>query len=566
MSSLLHQSVSNAARSHPNADAFVCGDRRLTYGQLDAKSNQLARFLNQIGVAKGDCVGVFMPRCVETAVAVYGILKAGAIFVPIDPSLSAGAVQTLVNDAQIHTLLTQPKKANVIRQLLALDSSLNSIVGIDDHQLSPQNGKTLLPWSRFEANEAEAFAIDVAATDPAYIMYSSGSTGKPKGITHTHFSGLSYARLSIQTYNVSADDRIANHSPISFDMSTFGYFASCLAGATTVLIPEAHTKFPTSLAKLIETERITIWYSVPLALIQLLTRTDIDRFDMSTIRWVKFGGEPFPKNQLRELMNKWPHAQFSNVYGPAEVNQCTYYHVPPNVKESTDNQPIPIGQIWSETEGRVIDENGNVIMGQEPGELVVHSPTMMRGYWRNHSREENSYWLESETDTKIEPAANPAPIRRKFYRTGDLVKRGDDGLLYFLGRLDRQVKIRGYRIELEEVEDALNNLVQVEEAGVFCVIGRDGTKQLQAAVILRPGFDADQELLRSELGKLLSPYSVPTTINFASHLPRTTSGKIDRNEIQNRAEQGWSVGSNPRENDLFAMNRPDSRTMGQPSQ
>lgn len=520
---LLQQSVTSAAQLRPESIAFRCGDQEISYGQLDEKSSRLAKFLIRQGAKKRDRIGVFMPRCVETSEAVYGILKAGCIFVPIDSNLSAGGVATLVNDCGIRHLLTHQKKSYVLAKLVRKSTTLECLIGVS--ATFEVGSIRVFPWNAFSNEDVLSQTGSMRPEDPAYIMYSSGSTGQPKGITHTHFSGLSYSQLSIETYNVTSADVIANHSPINFDMSTFGYFTSCLAGATTVLIPTAYTAFPSSLAKLIEDERITIWYSVPLALIQLLLRTSLDQYDLSTIRWVKFGGEPFPPKHLRALMRAWPHARFSNVYGPAEVNQCTFYHVPPTYAKDPNNLPIPIGEVWNETFGLILDQDDQIILNGKVGELLISSPTMMHGYWGRPERTNSSLWQLNEGDGKI----------RVYYKTGDLVKRTTDGNLMFIGRKDRQVKIRGYRIELDEIENAFNSLPDIEEAGVFCVVIGD-TKEIRAAAILKDGAKTDSEQIKLLLSDQLSQYAIPASIQLVEKFPRTTSGKIDRNQLKKEAE------------------------------
>jgi acyl-coenzyme A synthetase/AMP-(fatty) acid ligase len=344
---------------------------------------------------------------------------------------------------------------------------------------------------------------------------------------------MSYARLSAATYEVHPEDRIANHSPLHFDMSTFGYFSGPWASATTVLIPEAYTKVPSSLAKLIENERITIWYSVPLALIQLLLRAPLDSLDLKSIRWVLYGGEPFPPKYLYQLMKKWPQARVSNVYGPAETNQCTFFHLPPLPPEpnggadgqSGESAAIPIGQVWAETEGRILDAGDQPVAAGEPGQLVIHSPTMMSGYWNRPDLNQRAWYCEADGDNT-----------RRFYRTGDLVRQRDDGNLLFLGRLDRQIKIRGYRVELDDVEHALASLPEVEEAAVFAVRQPDHTRAIEAAVILRPATSVEPSSLINTLARTFSPYAVPGRLQILNSFPRTTSGKIDRRQLQETAE------------------------------
>jgi amino acid adenylation domain-containing protein len=356
-------------------------------------------------------------------------------------------------------------------------------------------------------------------------MYTSGSTGDPKGIMHTHDSGLSYARMAAHTYGVRHTDRLSNHSPLHFDMSTFDYFSGPLAGATTVIIPEAYTKLPASLSRLIEAERLTIWYSVPFALIQLLVRGVLHERDLGALRWVLFGGEPFPPKHLAALMARLPGARFSNVYGPAEVNQCTFYHVPP-MPEGSD-EPIPIGQVWPNARGLVVDDADQPVADGEAGELLVQTPTMMRGYWGREDLNARAFYRRS-------PFAGYEEV---FYRTGDLVQRQPDGELRFLGRKDRQIKTRGYRVELDEVEAVLLAHPAVEEAAVFPVPDGEGSQRIEAAVILRNGSVVPAaELIRH--GKEHLPwYALPLKIEPVAAFPRTTSGKIDRRALQARAAE-----------------------------
>ena len=525
MIELLYQTVTSIAETDPDRVAFRCKGSLLTYGELETQSNRFARLLLDNGTEKGDRIGVFMPRCVESVVAIYGVFKAGCIFVALDPNQSAGSLQRLVQNCGVRQLVSHASRKQVISQLLKSSGSrlISHVIGIDpDEEWSREKTDVhFAAWQDLNSFDGQTPGVKVTTEDPAYIMYSSGSTGQPKGITHTHRSGLSYSRASIHTYQVTKDDVIANHSPINFDMSTFGYFTSCLAGATTVIVPKAHTKFPRSLTSFVAAEKITIWYSVPLALIQMLLRGGIEEQDFSNLRWIKFGGEPFPSKYLRALMNLVPDCRFSNVYGPAEVNQCSFYHVPSSFASDTSDAPVPIGRVWQASLGRVIDQNDRLVEKGEVGQLVVHSSTMMHGYWGQPEKTRDSLWFERSADGQ----------ELTYYRTGDLVREHENGELSFVGRQDRQVKVRGYRVELDEVENAIGSLDAVEEVGVFCV-SRDHSKEIRAAVILRAQFDLDEEAIKKELGNCLSWYSIPAEIRIVSRLPRTSSGKIDRNQLR----------------------------------
>ena len=524
---LLPQTIDRTAEDASDRDAFCTPGHSLTYGELVERSTQLARLLAEDGVCRGDRVGIFMPRSLETAVAVYGIMKAGAAFVPIDPHLPVAGLRRLINDCGINVLATHNDQAPILQQLTAEKTSVQAVVGLDRPLEGPLRTRS---WSQLEQfSAASPPTTRMVEDDLAYIMYSSGSTGRPKGIMHTHRSGLSYAKLSVHEYGVRSDDRIANHSPLHFDMSTFGYFSSTYAGATTVLIPEAYTKLAASVAQLIEAQRITIWYSVPLALIRLLLRGGLESRDMTSLRWVLFGGEPFPVRYLKELMSRWPQARFSNVYGPAEVNQCTSYQVPPITDKRSNeanDEPIPIGTIWDNTEGLILDEKDQPVAQGQIGELVIRSPTMMRGYWARPESNASAFYRQQLYKN----------FTKTFYRTGDLVRSRSDGQLLFVGRKDRQIKVRGYRIELDDVEHTLAVHPKVEEAAVFPVRTTEGVHHIEAAVVFKAGHKLEQSELQSFLSSKLSWYAVPSKFDILESLPRTTSGKIDRRKLQTIAE------------------------------
>jgi amino acid adenylation domain-containing protein len=451
----------------------------------------------------------------------YGIMKAGAAYVPLDPSAPVARLEFVIRDCGIKILLTQPNKRDVIRQLEEKNTGLECVIGL------PQEsglGLCTFEWEwAISQSEMNAPAVHIMEDDLAYIMYTSGSTGTPKGIMHTHASGLSYARLSADLYGVRHTDRLSNHSPLHFDMSTFDYFSGPLVGATTVIIPEAYTKLPASLSKLIQDERLTIWYSVPFALIQLLLRGALESRNMESLRWVLFGGEPFPPKHLRSLMDKLPQARFSNVYGPAEVNQCTYYHIP-SIKDD-NNEAVPIGVIWENSEGLVIDNQDREVGTGEIGELVVRTPTMMRGYWGRPDLNAKAFYRRTVY----------GDYEDVFYRTGDLVQRHQDGNLRFVGRKDRQIKTRGYRVELDEVENALAGHPLVEETAVYAVPDGEGSLRIESAVLFKPGSICTETELKQYLNTLLPWYAVPGIIRAVTEFPRTTSGKIDRRYLQETA-------------------------------
>ena len=524
--------IDDSASRYPDHDAFRCESRAITYEQLVAQSNQLSRLLLDQGVQHGDRVGVFLPRVLETAVAVFGVLKSGAAFVPIDPLLPVARVKKIIEDCEIKHLICGPNQRKAVEELLR-DSCdrLNAVIGIDNIEGGPRS----FTWDSIASFAESDPGVKTKPDDLAYVMYTSGSTGRPKGIMHTHFSGANYARLSAQTYDVRSDDCIGNHSPLHFDMSTFGYLTAPLVGATTIIIPAAYTKLPASLSALIESQKVTIWYSVPFALIQMLARGALHQRDFSRLRWVLFGGEPFPLKHLRDLMQQWPHASFSNVYGPAEVNQCTYFHLPRRDEpEQSDEQvglscPIPIGKTWAETEGMVMSD-GKLVLPGETGELLIHSPTMMKGYWGRPDLDEQVFYVHR----------NDLGMTKTFYRTGDLVRLDHNGGYTFLGRQDRQIKLRGHRIELDEIEAIFASHPAVVEAGVYPIRENDEIVDLGATIRTHETSQTAFRSIAAFAAEHLPAYAVPKSIRISEDLPRTTSGKIDRRRLQEQAEQEFS--------------------------
>jgi amino acid adenylation domain-containing protein len=520
--SLLHHALDESAARDPSHEAFRCNGVALTYEQLAGHASQLARALVDAGIRPGDRVAIYMNKSIETPVALYGILKAGAAYVPIDPSAPLARIRFQVKDCGVRAVVTNHTRARRAIALAAEERDIVVVVGADANDAAASQVQAV-PWDVVFAQPRLSLDVEVAARSLAYVMYTSGSTGVPKGLMHTHASGLSYARLSADTYAVSRNDRLGNHSPLHFDMSTFEYLTGPLCGSTTVIVPEETTMFPVSVGQLIEREALTFWYSVPLALIQLVTHGAIEQRDCRSLRWVLFGGEPFLPKYLWRLMELWPGARFSNVYGPAEVNQCTYYHVLDSDKGS--EHPVPIGKLWSGAEGLIVNDRDEVVRPGEAGELLVSTDTMMQGYWGRPDLDERAF-LDEDT-----PAG-----RRRFYRTGDLVRVGGDGNMVFLGRKDRQVKSRGYRVELDEIESVIGSLDDVAEAAVVALRDEAGTIAIAAAIQPRDESGLSGDVVRRQAASRLPPYALPQRIEIWDTLPRTATGKIDRRAVQDRLQ------------------------------
>lgn len=523
---LLPHTVLESARRTPDKEAFKCGQATLTYGELAMRMQQLASRLWRLGVRRGDRVGIYLNRSIETPIALYGIMHAGAVYVPLDPKAPATRTQFQVKDCGIEVVITNPSQAKNWARTQVQGNVIGlapPLVGRDGTQevTPPPNGKHI-PWAEvFQEPTSFTPPIRQLETDLAYIMYTSGSTGQPKGIMHTHASGLAFARLTAATFGLTAEDRFGNHAPIYFDVSTLGFFTAPLVGASTVIATDGHTIFPASMRNLIEQERLTVWYSVPLALIQLLNAGLIKEGEFPDLRWLFYAGEPFAPKYLRQLMERMPHTQVSNWYGPAETNVCTYHNLPaPPVGEAQ----VPIGKVWGNTDYLLFDDDDKST--EQEGELLIRSATTMAGYWGRPDLTERAFYQRT----------GPGSLQEAFYRTGDRARMDEHGNLHFLGRRDHQVKVRGYRVEPDAVESRLVAHPLVREAIVLALPGADeATLQLTAFVIpvqqeaaLRPS----AKELSTFAGEALTWYAVPEKFVFVDDFPRTGSGKVSRPELR----------------------------------
>ncbi len=524
---LLSHAIDDGAARHPSHAAVKLGTSELTYEALALKSNQIANYLVGEGVKKGDRVGIYMNKGLNTIACLYGILKAGGVYVPLDPFAPVARIAYVIEDCGIEIVFSDEGKKSEIPELLSQVSGALRVAGPDltdgelDHQIT---------WgSVWQDMLTSSPRLSQVEGDLAYILYTSGSTGKPKGIMHTHRSGLSFAEWAAECYGLVSKDRLSNHAPLHFDLSTFDYFAGHIAGATTVIVPEAISKFPASMTRFIEDHEISIWYSVPFALIQILLRGAIDSHDLGSLRWVLFAGEPFPPKYLRDLMAKLPQAEFSNLFGPTETNVCTYYHVPR--RGSLSDDPLPIGRPCHNVEALVADEKDDPVADGEVGELLIRGGVVMEGYWGMPDRTQARFLVK-----ELAPG-----VTQRFYRTGDLVRASEDGNLNYLGRKDRQIKTRGYRVELDEVELALLSHPSVEQGAVYLVSDEEGSNLILAAAVLHESEFVTPKDLLDHMAQQLPPYALPVRIDLAKELPRTSTGKVDRMKLAAEVERATTA-------------------------
>lgn len=507
--------VAAAAVATPDHPALSMLGAELSYAELERRANAVANVLRSHGVQRGDRIGLFAHKSIELLVAMHGVMRAGAAYVPINPDAPPAYVRHIVEDCEIRHLVSGRSKRNVVAELAAA-VGLELCLGLDAGEVP---ATTCVGWDEVWAAPASHPEIDVTGDDLAYVIFTSGSTGRPKGIMHTHRSALAYAEVAAATFGFEAGDRITNHAPLNFDLSTLELFGGVVAGATVVIVPEGHARLPASYARLLEDEGVTVVNAVPFALVELLHRGALDDRNLEAVRWVLFGGEVYPTKDLRALMRRLPQARFGNVYGPAEVNGCTYLIVPEPPEGS--NEPISIGGLYAGMEAMVVDDADRPVAPGEIGELLICSDAHMLGYWRQPELTERARLRRPRPDGGD----------AIFYRTGDLVMENGDGTFRFIGRKDRQIKTRGHRVELDEIETALIAHDDVEQAVVFAVPDGDGSQQIEAVVTLlasAAGDGVDGAVLRRFAASRLPKYAVPREVRVVESVPRTTTGKADR--------------------------------------
>ncbi|MDP8959989.1 MAG: amino acid adenylation domain-containing protein, partial [Actinomycetota bacterium] len=424
MSYLLHHLLEASAQRHPEALAVADGSRTISYGELDRRANQVARLLAELGVERGDRVGIYLEKSLEAMLGIYGTLKAGASYVPLDPHAPVARAAYIAGNCQMRALLSSRQQADAWQEVADGAPSLGGVVMLDGHE--EEVGEAPSGVKLFDRRALEAMAEGPAAVrsidaDLAYILYTSGSTGEPKGVMLSHRNGLAFVEWAAQEFAVGAEDRLSSFAPLHFDLSTFDLFAAALAGASVHLVPRQASMFPMQVRQFLEGNQISVVYVVPTVLTMLVQRAKLEVGDLPALRAVLFAGEVFPTKYLSRLMMLLPHVEFANLYGPTETNVCTFYRVPEPPPE--EDPPISIGRAIDNVDTFVVTDQGTRGQPGEAGELYVRGSTVMHGYWGDPQRTARSRVGHPFAEQLADPV----------YKTGDLVVEGEDGNYTFLG-------------------------------------------------------------------------------------------------------------------------------------
>ncbi len=498
----------------PDAVAIVSAGRGLTYRELDRRSNQLARHLQQFGVRRDTLVGIAVERSVEMMIGLLAILKAGGAYVPMDPSYPVQRIALMIEDSEAPVLLATERTRSCLgktaRHIVSIDGDADAIAGNGTHPVSSAPG-----WQNL-----------------AYVMYTSGSTGKPKGVMIEHRNVVNFFTGMDRAIGPDPGVWLAVTS-ISFDISVQELFWTLTRGFQVIIHGDEGTQ---TIPDEIRNHAVTHMQSTP-SLARIIAVNPDGLAALGRLKKLLLGGEALPPSLIRQLRQEF-RGEMHNMYGPTETTiWSTTFRI------NGDSDSIPIGKPIANTQVYVLDSGLKPVAAGEAGDLYIAGDGVVRGYWRRPDLTAERF------------LGDPFRPGNRMYRTGDIARFLPDGNLEFLGRADFQVKLRGFRIEIGEIEAALENQAGVGQAVVVAREFKPEDTRLVAYVVRKPGTELEIADLRVALAATLPEYMVPSNFVFLDSLPLTANGKIDRNALPNPStvEDEASAASEPPRNELERM-------------
>jgi long-chain acyl-CoA synthetase len=515
---LVNEFLENSALKSPDKIALVCQGQRRTYSQLNSSAGALGETLIAVGLRKQDRVVIWLENSTESVISIFGILKAGGIFVVIDPKFKARKLAYIISDCQAKVLISDTAHVNQLSELLPELTSLQHLITINSSGIMAD--KTIFPatdWMDFQTaidcepqHNPGPVCIDI---DLASLIYTSGSTGNPKGVMLTHLNMVSAAGSIIQYLENKQDDIIIDTLPLSFDYGLYQVLMTFKFGGTVIL--ERGFIFPEQIIRTVVKEKVTGWPIVPTIAAILCRLNNLDQHDFSNLRYITSTGQVLPTAHVARLRTAFPTVKIYSMYGLTECKRVAY--LPP---EQIQIRPESVGKAMPNTEVYLIDSNGREITeAEKPGQLVVRGSNVMRGYWN----------LPKESARALRPGIYPG---EKVLYTGDVFKKDEDGYLYFLGRQDDIIKISGHMVSPKEVENILCEIDDVIEAAVIGIEDVLLGCKVKAFVHLTDGSRLTEKEIISYCSKHLEDYALPTQIVLCGPLPRTNSGKIKKQDLK----------------------------------
>ncbi|HVK58526.1 MAG TPA: amino acid adenylation domain-containing protein, partial [Candidatus Kapabacteria bacterium] len=490
------------ANKRPDSLAIVCGEERLTYGELNRRANQLARVLIKSGLRPGTLAGIFMDRSPRTVIAILGILKAGGAYVPIDPVYPDERALWMLTDSASVAVVTEsslsPRLNGYKGQLICLDEDYKSI--------AEENGETP--------------AVSQSRQSPAYAIYTSGSTGQPKGVLVTHHNVLRLFESTQHWFRFTQNDVWSLFHSFAFDFSVWELWGGLLYGGTVVVVPYLTARDPSAFYELLAREEVSVLSQTPSAFRQLMWAEEKASAKYPGLRYVIFGGEALELQSLRPWFDSHKNSatQLVNMYGITETTvHVTYRVITP--QDLDENRGSVIGEPIPDLTIHLLDERGNEVPAGTAGEIYVGGEGVALGYLNRPDL----------TSQKFVKDCFTKQAGARLYRSGDLARRLPGGDLEYLGRIDQQVKIHGFRIELGEIESVLNLHPSVRECAVICDDSA-GDKRLLAYVVPRGKTPSFNEL-RDFAAKRLPAYMLPRRVIMLDEIPLTVNGKVNRKAL-----------------------------------
>jgi len=517
---LMHEWLTLNARRDPEKTAIVAGEDRWKYRDLDGCSDRLAAALIAGGVKRHDRVVVFLENSPESVASLFGILKAGAVFVILNGTMKAKKLSYILKDSGATALITDVRKAQVVEEATReADRSLR-IIWIGAPSSIPQGlaGRSMSWEEALSGGPQETGGVHFPRSidqDLAALIYTSGSTGEPKGVMSTHHNMVSAARSIIGYIGNTPDEIIVDVLPLSFDYGLYQVLMSVIFGGTVVF---ESFLFPVKVLQAIEKERVTGFPLVPTMAAFLLKMQNLEKYNLSTLRYMTNTGAALPPEHIRRLRELFPDVKLFSMFGLTECKRTLF--LPP---EEVDRRAASVGKAIPNCEVFILDEEGREVPPGEVGELVIRGSNVMRGYWNAPELTARSY----------RPGRIPG---ERWLYSGDYFRQDEEGFLYFLGRKDDMIKCKGERVSPKEVENVLCELPGVAEAAVIGVPDEILGQAIMAFVVRGNRSSVTERDVLRHCSERMETFMIPKYVEFLEEMPKSPHGKIDKGVLKRRLE------------------------------
>ena len=532
MNRLVHSWMLESAEHFPAAEAIRINNNVISYRELQQVVTLVATHIKPVIIEAEQSIGLFMGKCPEAIISIYGISCAGAVYVPLDIKNPVSRIQYIIEQCKISTLITTPEHLDQLRSIISDTAhSFNIIVLTDSDWKSPSDQFRYIPIN-LQASVAAVTeppipspvfpAFQLSTIDSSSLLttlFTSGSTGVPKGAMISHASVNIFINWVVAYFQLTNTDRCISHAPLHFDLSLLDIFATHAAGACVVLVPDNMTGNPKFLTQYLAIQKITVWQSVPSVLVLLLKYGDINKNNYPALRHVLFAGERVSGSLLEKLSIHFGNAAFHNIYGATETNDTFAFSIAAGTSAFPD--PLPIGKALPYVDFMIVDGDNNPVSDNEEGELLVKTPTSMRGY-RNST---------AASFVNI-PVRNSPDESQQYYVTRDIVRMDIDGNLLFCGRKDDIIKTNGYRVNLLEIENLLQTHSSIADVAVIAIHDDEIGNKIVAVFTTASASKPSVIDLKVFCAASLPKYAIPHIFEFSSTpLPKTSSGKTNKQTL-----------------------------------